>query len=66
LEIEKMVVASPARLIGRSHKKQKDFDLTLRTLAEALSMMSASASNSRVTSRIFCALERCGGVPAFQ
>ena len=30
-----MVVESPARLIGRSHKKQKDFHLTLRTLTEA-------------------------------
>lgn len=27
---------------------------------------SASASKSRVTSLIFCTLERCGGVPAFQ
>jgi len=27
-----MVVKSPAHLIGRSHKKQKDFRLTLRTL----------------------------------
>ena len=29
-------------------------------------MISASASNRRVTSFIFCTLERCGGVPAFQ
>jgi hypothetical protein len=29
-------------------------------------MRPASASNNRVTSLIFCALERCGGVPAFQ
>jgi hypothetical protein len=30
-----MLVASPARLTGRSHKKQKGFHLTLRTLTEA-------------------------------
>jgi len=29
-------------------------------------MISASASNRRATSFIFCRLERCGGVPAFQ
>ena len=29
-------------------------------------MRPASASNNRVTSLIFCTLERCGGVPAFQ
>jgi hypothetical protein len=30
-----MVVARPARLTSRSHKKQKSFHLTLRTLTEA-------------------------------
>ena len=30
-----MVVESPARLTRRSHKRQKDFHLTLRKLTEA-------------------------------
>jgi hypothetical protein len=37
-----MVVESPARLTGRSHKKQKDFHLTLRTLTEAYDTFAAA------------------------
>ncbi len=45
-----MVVKSPARLTGRSHKKQKDFHLTLRTLTEAYDAFAAATNGQAKTS----------------
>ena len=42
-----VVVESPARLTGRSHKKQKDFHLTLRTLTEACDAFAAATNGCR-------------------
>ena len=42
-----MVVKSPARLTGRSHKKQKDFHLTLRTLTEAYDAFAAATNGGQ-------------------
>ena len=43
-----MVVETPARLIGRSHKKQKDFHLTLRTLTEAYDAFAAATNGVKL------------------
>ena len=42
-----MVLESPARLIGHSHKRQKDFHLTLRTLTEAYKAFAAATNGGQ-------------------